>query len=163
MHEWLTKGTKPYPKTLAKLVSGTGYPAEWWLSGDGPPPSSNQAAPAITYETASGALERRGQSTSEPVAASRWTFDAVVFSRCRQAWRDLFGEEFMQLTEEVQDQYAGELYSLLDQISEMIKRPLGELLKAERTSIAGFLGTVHQMGWVRRFPDRRHSTHIRSA
>lgn len=43
MHEWLTKGTRPYPKTMAKLVAGTGIPAEWWLNGEGDPPPSTQA------------------------------------------------------------------------------------------------------------------------
>lgn len=38
IHEWLTKGVTPYPKTMAKLVSGTGIPKEWWLRGELPPP-----------------------------------------------------------------------------------------------------------------------------
>lgn len=36
--EWLGKGTSPYPKTMKKLVAGTGIPEDWWLNGDLPPP-----------------------------------------------------------------------------------------------------------------------------
>lgn len=47
MHEWLTKDSTPYPKTMAKLVAGTGIPEEWWLHGDLPPPvGAAQASPA---------------------------------------------------------------------------------------------------------------------
>lgn len=35
---WLHKGVGPYKKTLAKLEEATGIPAEWWKSGEGPPP-----------------------------------------------------------------------------------------------------------------------------
>lgn len=38
IHEWLTKGAAPYPKTMAKLVAGTGIPEEWWMHGELPPP-----------------------------------------------------------------------------------------------------------------------------
>ncbi len=40
MHEWLTKDTTPYPKSMAKLVAGTGIPEEWWLKGNLPPPAA---------------------------------------------------------------------------------------------------------------------------
>ena len=39
IHDWLVKGMKPYPKSLDKLVTTTGIPARWWLSGEAPPPS----------------------------------------------------------------------------------------------------------------------------
>lgn len=41
--DWLNKGTMPYPKTMAKLVIGTGIPEHWWLNGGLPPPSPDQA------------------------------------------------------------------------------------------------------------------------
>jgi transcriptional regulator with XRE-family HTH domain len=38
MSDWLNKGRRPYPKTLARLAEKTGIPADWWLNGEGPPP-----------------------------------------------------------------------------------------------------------------------------
>jgi len=48
IHEWLKKGTTPYPKSLRKLVAGTGISEAWWLRGEGVPPL---AARTIPYET----------------------------------------------------------------------------------------------------------------
>lgn len=39
IHDWLEGGKKPYAKTMAKLVAGTGIPEDWWLNGDLPPPT----------------------------------------------------------------------------------------------------------------------------
>ena len=44
VHEWLTKGTGPYQKTLGRLVEGTGIPEWWWLHGELPPPAPMDAA-----------------------------------------------------------------------------------------------------------------------
>lgn len=33
IHEWLKKGTAPYPKSLRKLVTATGRSTSWWLTG----------------------------------------------------------------------------------------------------------------------------------
>lgn len=33
IHEWLKKGTAPYPKSLRKLVAATGRSTSWWLTG----------------------------------------------------------------------------------------------------------------------------------
>jgi phage repressor protein C with HTH and peptisase S24 domain len=33
IHEWLKKGTAPYPKSMLKLVAGTGKSKSWWLTG----------------------------------------------------------------------------------------------------------------------------------
>lgn len=43
---WLNQGHAPYPKTMRKLVAGTGIPEEWWLHGDLPPPKAVKAQPA---------------------------------------------------------------------------------------------------------------------
>jgi len=39
IHEWLKKGTAPYPKSLRKLVAATGAAEAWWLRGEGPGPT----------------------------------------------------------------------------------------------------------------------------
>lgn len=43
----LNKGSSPYPKTIDKLVAGTGIPAEWWKSGDGDPPAPDPALMSV--------------------------------------------------------------------------------------------------------------------
>ena len=53
VHEWLTKGSIPYPKTMAKLVSGTGIGEEWWLHGDLPPPAPEKTSPLRIEQTVS--------------------------------------------------------------------------------------------------------------
>lgn len=47
IHEWLKKGTAPYPKSMRKLVAATGIPEAWWLRGEGVPPL---AARTLPYE-----------------------------------------------------------------------------------------------------------------
>lgn len=44
IHEWLKKGSVPYPKSMKKLVEGTGIDADWWLHGELPPPVVSKAA-----------------------------------------------------------------------------------------------------------------------
>jgi len=43
----LNKGSTPYPKTIDKLVAGTGIPAEWWKSGEGAPPTPDPALMSV--------------------------------------------------------------------------------------------------------------------
>lgn len=40
---WLKGEITPYRKTLEKLEEKTGIPAEWWKSGEGPPPGAARA------------------------------------------------------------------------------------------------------------------------
>lgn len=45
IHEWLKKGALPYPKSMSKLVAGTGRSKTWWLTGKDGPVASDAAYP----------------------------------------------------------------------------------------------------------------------
>lgn len=59
---WLKGEITPYRKTLEKLEEKTGIPAEWWRSGEGPPPLES------AYQCGASAEQQRGVEASEPPA-----------------------------------------------------------------------------------------------
>ena len=83
VHEWLTKGTEPYQKTLGRLVEGTGIPEWWWLHGELPPPPPS---------TEVGAPQAQAQKPAEPKVS-----DAVWADEQYDAWaaQVLVAEDFL--------------------------------------------------------------------
>lgn len=161
--DWIKNNRTPQRAQLIELATKTRIPLDWWLNGDLPPPIPGNGAAPISYETAATAKEMRALVAEEPRSAGLWAFDAVLFSRCRQACVDVHGDEFAGLSLEAQDQYAGDFYNLVCRFAGTLNRQPGDVLKADAVTLAGLLRAMHQTGWARRFPDRRHSAELRQA
>lgn len=153
---------RPHKKSLDKLVAASEIPAEWWLNGEGKPPSlvasggSTESRSVFSYGL--GPKERRRELVSAAEAAfiaDAREVDTGLWDNCFRACQQVYGPEFCALPPGQQSAYANDLYNLLVRIASQTGRSIQDAHRLEVIGMADLLRVFGKMGWARRFPDRR--------
>lgn len=153
---------RPHRKSLDKLVAASGIQAEWWLNGNGRPPSPAEAAsaaePRSVFAYGLGSKERRRETliaTESAFGADAREVDTSLWDNCFRACQQVHGAEFGALPPGQQSAYANDLYNLVVRMASQTGRSVQDAHRLEVVGLADLLRVFGKMGWARRFPDRR--------